>query len=49
MMFILFDNKKKKTECKKPVCWDKLKEFYESVQTNPDEKPNYPNKDTLER
>ena len=47
--FIEWVNKKYLPNDGKPVCWDKLKEFYESVQTNPDEKPNYPNKDTLER
>lgn len=33
----------------KPFYWDKLKEFYESVQVNPDESPNYPNKDSLDK
>ena len=47
--FIEWANKVYLPKDGKPVCWDKLKEFYESVQTNPDEKPNYPNKDTLER
>lgn len=37
--FIEWANKEYLPNDGKPVCWDKLKEFYESVQTNPDEKP----------
>ena len=37
--FIEWANKEYLPNVGKPVCWNKLKEFYESVQTNPDEKP----------